>query len=209
MNANIEDCYAKEESLSTKIIKACFNNEPKKVTNLLNIKLKETVIEEIDRNGCLLIAIVNENVTIVEELLKIGCNPNNLQIVKIFVQHNADTNYIDKMMEKSKSPLHYAVLQRHIGMVKELLKHGAEVDSEDNFQYTPLMDALEENQLQIANLLLKYGANINHCCKGGVTALHIASSLGHIETIEFLLENGANISAIDNNKQSTVNTGYY
>ena len=57
--------------------------------------------------------------------------------------------------EASKSPLHCAVKQGNIETVKELLKHGAEVDCEDNFQCTPLMDALKRNQFDIAKLLLE------------------------------------------------------
>ena len=108
--------------------------------------------------------------------------------------------------EASKSPLHCAVKHGNIEMVKELLKHGAEVDSEDNFQCTPLMDALKRNQFDIAKLLLEYGANINHCDNRGMTALHSAAAIGHVKTIEFLLKNGANVNAIDNIKYSPLHT---
>ena len=88
---------------------------------------------ESDENETLFAAIENESPTIVEDLLKMGYNPNvtnskglsplhlaihvrNLEIAKLLLEHNADVNFEDT---NGETPIHYAVSRENIKMVKK------------------------------------------------------------------------------------------
>ena len=92
-----EKLSLKEASLEFEIEKACFNNDTEKVCILLNSKPREIDVKQINRNGSLIIAIANGNVKIVEELLKIGCNPNVTNLKKdpaLFIASLTENIYI-------------------------------------------------------------------------------------------------------------------
>ena len=73
LDSNVEE-WPKEAE--TEIYDTCFYNNTEKFTNILKIKGQEIDVNKIDQNGSLFIAIDYENVTIVKELLKLGCDPN-------------------------------------------------------------------------------------------------------------------------------------
>ena len=104
---HIQKSSVKGGSLESDIHEACFNNDDEKVTILLSNKAREIDTHQLNRDGSLLIAIANENVKIVGELLKIGCNPNvtnemkdsalfiafingNIQIINLLLQYRAN-----------------------------------------------------------------------------------------------------------------------
>ena len=215
LNENIEMLSEKADNLEAKIHEACSNNETDRVQKLLESKKKEIDVEEIDENGSLYVAVQNENATVVEGLLKIGCNPNitnsnrdimikcplylaiekgNLKILKLLFQNNANANLKHMYGE---TPLHFAVGYGDIQIVKELLDNGADYDAKNRHQITPLLKALEFKRIDIAEILLRYGANINHPCNSsGQTVLNYMAMDGDVEVVEFLLKNGAKIDSV-------------
>ena len=198
-----EVCEKAEDMVEIEVGEACFNKDTEKFPSLLKIGKNEILfaircgnaksIEKILEFGVNLNKVKD---TIGQSALRIAIERNNLPIVKLLLEYGADPNHIDKLWS---SPIHYTVDSE---IIKELLKYGAEVDSEDSSGMTPLMRALAGEKFEIAKIFLDHGANINHCDNDGLTALHEASNTGQLETIEFLLKHGANIDAIDDEKCS-------
>ncbi|MEM3369879.1 MAG: ankyrin repeat domain-containing protein [Candidatus Micrarchaeia archaeon] len=76
-------------------------------------------------------------------------------------------------------------------IAKELIKAGADINSEDNDGWTPLMFACKYGEEQLVKLFLKAGADPNHRSKAGTTPLSIAAVNNQIGVIRFLIEAGA------------------
>ncbi|CAG0907904.1 unnamed protein product, partial [Cyprideis torosa] len=82
-----------------------------------------------------------------------------------------------------ETALHVAADKAQPASIALLLRHGLEVDEEDNEKRTPLLVAIgresspsEEARLEWVKILLQAGANIRHCDKNGKNALHHATS---------------------------------
>lgn len=75
--------------------------------------------------------------------------------------------------------------------VERLLASGAEVDSRDRDQATPLITAALNDQPAVAQLLLSKGADVMARNAGGFTPLHAAAYSGNVEIAELLLGKGA------------------
>jgi ankyrin repeat protein len=83
--------------------------------------------------------------------------------------------------------------------IKELFKHGADVDKKGFGGTTPLIKVARtnyaaEHQLRVLELLIKNKANVNLPDNRGMTALMQASENGKVEVVKFLLKHGADRS---------------
>lgn len=88
-------------------------------------------------------------------------------------------------------PLFDAVKAGDIAGVERLLANGAEVDSRDGDQATPLIAAALNDQPAVAELLLSKGADVMARNAGGFTPLHAAAYSGSVPIAELLLERDA------------------
>jgi ankyrin repeat protein len=88
-------------------------------------------------------------------------------------------------------PLFDAVRAGDAGGVERLLAGGAEVDSRDRDQATPLIAASLSDQPAVAELLLSKGADVMARNAGGFTPLHAAAYSGSVRIAELLLGKGA------------------
>ena len=70
--------------------------------------------------------------------------------------------------------------------VKELLEKGADLNSTDEFERTPLMMAAFNGHPEVVDLLIKAGADIYAKAKYGQTALTFASEQGHPKIVEII-----------------------
>lgn len=85
-----------------------------------------------------------------------------------------------------------ACVPGHLGVVKILISHGADVK-----KHCPLASAAITNQVEIAKYLLDHGANVNEAEGGGGAPLPLqtAASYGSNEMVNLLLDRGADIKA--------------
>lgn len=80
----------------------------------------------------------------------------------------------------------------HLGVVKMLVRAGANVNHPTKTNSTPLRAACFDGRLDIVKYLTDHGANIHITNKYNNTCLMIAAYKGHVDVVQFLLELGAN-----------------
>lgn len=116
-----------------------------------------------------------------EELLTAG-RKGDAEAVKALLAKGADVNAKTRY---GATALSYAADKGHLGVVRILLDHGANVNVKDTFYgETPLGWAAYRGHTDIVKLLLDKGAE----AKAG--ALMTAVELGHIEIVKAVLEKG-------------------
>lgn len=105
---------------------------------------------------------------------------------------------LDRLDQFGRTPLHIAVSQSAIGVVKLLLKERAPVDTLDVVQEaTPLHLAVHSNQLLIVKHLLKAKADLNLVSTSGDTPLSIAGGRGFEKIIDTLVAEGPDRCRVD------------
>jgi ankyrin repeat protein len=75
-------------------------------------------------------------------------------------------------------------------VVKSLLEEH-NIDIEDSYGRTVLLNSALYGNLSLIHWLLEKGADINHVDINGYTALHFAAQETHTNVVKFLLEHGA------------------
>ena len=87
------------------------------------------------------------------------------------------------------TPLQFAAKNGHESIVKHLLSHGADGNSEaaeDSFK--PIMHAVTKGFTTMVQLLIKYGAGAHQLNRNGQTVLHLAAQHGRQEITRLLFE---------------------
>ncbi|MEO1218887.1 MAG: ankyrin repeat domain-containing protein [Bacteroidota bacterium] len=88
------------------------------------------------------------------------------------------------------TPLHVAVLQDDIELIRLILDLGSDVDPEDILGNRPLHMAIVANSQPIVELLVRYGADINARALNGKSPLERAAELNQVGIIKFLVDQG-------------------
>ena len=127
---------------------------------------------------------------------------NEVDIVKLFIKAGFSASELDEL---GTPVLSLAVRERHVEMVKTLIKEGAALDiaSKDR-NYTALMDAAQIGEVEIAKILLEHKANPNIQSKDGQTALILAVGRQDVGIIEMLLENHSDYNLKDSMGMSSL-----
>ncbi len=133
--------------------------------------------DEVNGWSALHEAVYNDNAKLVKEILK-----------------KKDTD-IDAKSKAGISPLHIAVKNRDLEIVKILVKNGANIDIQDGNGLTPLHYAVGQRRYEIVKYLIFHGADVNVKNVYGITPLHQAAFSGDMKTVEFLINAGADVSA--------------
>lgn len=91
------------------------------------------------------------------------------------------------------TPLWTASTLGHLGIVKELVSRGADIEHTTQSQSTPLRGAAFDGHLEVVKFLISRGANIDKPNQVGQSPLTIAAAMQKVDTVKFLLEKGANL----------------
>ncbi|KAI0563235.1 Ankyrin repeat containing protein [Gracilaria domingensis] len=104
--------------------------------------------------------------------------------------------------DNGQTALHIAAGHLHVNAVDQLLKAGADPNTEDEDGLSPLLTAMEQqesvsriNICTCMNLLLKAGADPNKIVPDRVRPLHFACNWKYHQLVEQLLECGAELDA--------------
>ncbi|MGP1437666.1 MAG: ankyrin repeat domain-containing protein [Treponema sp.] len=127
---------------------------------------------------------------------------NEVDIVKLFIKAGFSASDLDDL---GTPVLSLAVRERHIEMVKALIKEGALLDAASKDRnYTALMDAAQIGEVEIAKILLEHKANPNIQSKDGQTALILAVGRQDVGIIEMLLKNHSDYQLKDSMGMSSL-----
>ncbi len=118
---------------------------------------------------------------------------DNLNLAKKLIEKNHFD--VNKKSKAGISPLHIAVKNRDLPMVKLLLKEGADINIQDNNGLTPLHYAVGQRRFKIVKYLVFHDADISIKNIYGITPLHQAAYSGDLDIVKFLLQAGADVRA--------------
>lgn len=85
-----------------------------------------------------------------------------------------------------RCPLNYAAWDDNVEICDLLLRHGADVNKQDRFGRTALMDASFKGRTETVELLLAKGAKVEFKDEDGKTASDLAKENGHPHLLQFL-----------------------
>lgn len=141
-------------------------------------------------------------------------NSNGLSILHLCSVYQ-DTEGISILLERGANieqrtsglgltPLHMAAKALSVPCVSMLLKFGADLETQDEYGYTPLHHAVAhcqpgdlDKRLELMELLLEAGCQVNKRTNSNVTPLHIAARFGAYECMKLLLKYGADPNVRD------------
>ena len=105
-----------------------------------------------------------------------------------------------KCNKNGETPLHIAAKTGNIESLEQLIESGEwDINSRDNYGWTPLHEACINAKSGCANILITHGADVNARAQNLDTPLHDASAKLHIDIVDLLLQHGArtNVKNID------------
>jgi len=97
--------------------------------------------------------------------------------------------------DHNQTPLCVACRQGHSEVARALLKHGADTEARDDYDWSPLEWAVGNGHPDVVRVLLELGTDVMALDKYNNTPLHIASLEGECATALVLLEQGAKVNA--------------
>jgi len=89
--------------------------------------------------------------------------------------------------------------------IQNLLSQGANVEareSDDDYNYTPLILTCYAGYVNVAKYLISFGADVNACSRNGTTSLFMACQEGHCDIAELLISHDVDVNATMNDKTS-------
>lgn len=128
---------------------------------------------------------------------------NDFPEVCNFLNRGVNVNAIIDTVS-GETVLHKAARNGCTELLKPLLYSGANINSKDNENLTPLQYALCGNHINTAIILIQAGADVNDVSSNfyGQSALHFASETCDVQLIEFLLNYHADVN-VKNYKSQT------
>lgn len=159
------------------------------------------------RAGAFFRAIIQDNVSALQNLLRAGVDPNlrnehgvpglvlalHEELFKAaWVLMNSPRLNPNELNTAGESPLMLAALKGNIPIAERLIALGADVNKPG---WAPLHYAATGGHLKMIQLLLEHGANINADSPNDTTPLMMAAQYGTPATVTALIRAGANVHA--------------
>ena len=148
-------------------------------------------------------AIDVDDVSAVQSLLQEGFDPNavngkgnsalymalrdkSLKVAKLLIEQPKIN--LNQLNPSDENALMIACLQGDLGLVKRMVKRGAEINKPG---WTPLAYAATNGHTAIVKFLLDHAAYIDAPAPNGTTPLMMAAYFGQSATVQLLLDEGA------------------
>jgi len=87
-----------------------------------------------------------------------------------------------------ETALHFLAVENCLEQVAWLIDHGAEVDTQNEFQQTPLMEAASLGLVDMCKLLISRGANFRYVSSQGESVFSAAATSDRVEVTQYLLK---------------------
>ncbi|KAF4168829.1 hypothetical protein CNMCM6936_000774 [Aspergillus lentulus] len=107
------------------------------------------------------------------------------RLLGLLLKHGANPN------AQNAWPLHVAIFDNKIAMVRLLLAHGADVNRKDSKGRTPLLYAIYQHYDHIVKLLLLYDVDPDAETHSGMTPLKLAKHYNRVDWVQKLTEKRA------------------
>ena len=126
-------------------------------------------------------------------------------VVRWLLEHGVDVNITDRL---ERGALFYAIKERHMAVVRELLQWKPQLDILTTSGETLLQMAIED--VSVIEMLLDAGANAELCNGYGKTIINDAVAWNRLEVVRLLVNRGVNIHHRDSHGWSPIldATGY-
>lgn len=89
--------------------------------------------------------------------------------------------------ELGETVMHFFAVENSPQEVLWLIEHGSEVDSQNLFKQTPLMEVAGMGRLEMCQLLISLGASFGYVNSRGESVLSAAASTDEAAVVEYLL----------------------
>jgi ankyrin repeat protein len=104
-----------------------------------------------------------------------------------------DPGLVHARTSLGETPLHFLCVENRIAPVRELIKHGAIIDTVNDCGTTPLSDAASLGYAELVAFLLEHGAALKLKGQHDPT-LHQAVHGGNLEVVKLILNAGADVN---------------
>ena len=163
---------------------------------------------DVDKDDLLLHAIYNESLTIVEDLLKLDCNPNATNLLG---QTALMIAFENERLDVVAFLIHYganleetfdvAIRKGFADIVEKILAFDLDI-IDDVLGQPSLNVAIDVDSLEMVKLLLKYDPDVNPELEDIDAPILHAVSKGNIEIIKALLKHGAKPDVYDDDEMT-------
>ncbi len=119
-----------------------------------------------------------------------AANRNKPALIPLLLKMGADRDFKNNGRYHDTA-VHLAAAAGHLDVLRALFKGGAKADLPNEFEATPLLNAVRAGKLDAARLLIKRGANVNHLKQKYWSPLHSAAAQGSAPLVKLLLKHGA------------------
>jgi ankyrin repeat protein len=127
------------------------------------------------------------------------CNMHDIATFLI-VEHSQDVNALGFVSDET--PLHTSSRLGHVDIARVLLKHGADPEARDSYDFSPLEQVARGGHTELAHALLGHGADANARDSSRCTPLYLASGAGQSVVAQVLLSHGADVTAQCKNNET-------
>lgn len=118
------------------------------------------------------------------------------------------TKNIDVISSKGFSPLMLACLENKKETVESLIKHGCNLNIQNQYLNTALIIAISKSDYEIVKLLIDNNADINIANSDGDTPLIISAKYKKLDSLIYLLENSSSFDINKKNKYGSTVTSF-
>ena len=125
---------------------------------------------------------------------------NDLHSLRHMLQHGVNVNHVFKnvgLQRNSQTALFISVSKNSRDAVRELLRHGADLEQCDMWGETPLFVAVRRGKLTMIKFLVDAGANVNHMNAKGETVLFLSIKWGRKDLVDYFISKGICVDTIN------------
>ena len=155
---------------------------------LMDLGANPTLLDKNGKNFLFYVISKPESLPLISKAVKLGCNINSKSMNNVTLLMEAVKYYLntpkDNVVDRAS----------HFDIIRELINHGANIESVDNNKENVLFLATKKEDRELIHLLLeKTNVNLNHQNNDGETVLTIAvlNGIRNNDIIKLFMEHGA------------------